>query len=164
MVLHKLSFVLQKAGAAVYIEPNWFEGKRPDAQVNFVHENVMIDASVTHPSSPSLCQGAAGKPLSAAEIREKQKIAKYDGLAKSEECRFVPFVLESFGSFAIKFIRELRQSSIEPHAATNPIAVAYIVRILAVTLQAGNAATLLSGCLGVTSTKSTYRRTSGKGF
>ena len=66
MILQRLSFVLQKAGAAVHIEPNWFEGKRPDAQVNFAHENVMIDASVTHPSSPSLCQGAAGKPLSAA--------------------------------------------------------------------------------------------------
>eukprot|EP00456_Euglypha_rotunda_P049757 TRINITY_DN3993_c0_g2_i4.p1 TRINITY_DN3993_c0_g2~~TRINITY_DN3993_c0_g2_i4.p1 ORF type:complete len:427 (-),score=23.61 TRINITY_DN3993_c0_g2_i4:53-1333(-) len=160
MILNKLSFVLSKAGAAVYIEPNWFEGKRPDAQVNFVHENVMIDASVTHPSSPSLCQGAANKPLSAAEKREKQKIAKYDELAKSEECRFVPFVLESFGSFgnrAIKFIREIRLSSIEPHAAT-PITAAYIVRILAITLQAGNAATLLSGCLQAREWNTALRR------
>ena len=82
MILQKLSFVLQKAGAAVHIDPNWFEGKRPDAQVNCAHENVMIDVSVTHPSSPSLCQGAAGKHLSEAGIREKQKIAKYDRLAK----------------------------------------------------------------------------------
>jgi hypothetical protein len=148
MILQRLSHVLQKAGAAVHIEPNWFEGKRPDATVHFAHENSMIDCSITHPSAPSFCQAAAGRALSAASRREKQKIAKFGPLARAEGSRFVPFVLESFGSFgdqAIKYIREIRQNSIEPHAT--PITSAYMVRILAVCLQAGNAFTLLSGCL-----------------
>lgn len=119
----------------------------------------MIDVSVTHPSSPSLCQGAASKPLSAAGIREKQKIAKYDRLAKLEECRFVPFVLESFGSYgniATKFVREIRQSSVEPHAS--PMTGAYVTRILAIALQAGNAFTLLSGCLQAREWSTALRR------
>ena len=57
MILQRLSHHLRQAGGSVYIEPNWFEGKRPDAQVNFSRGNIMIDASITSLSSFSLSIG-----------------------------------------------------------------------------------------------------------
>ena len=68
-------------------------------------------------------------------------------------------MLESFGSYgnqAIKFVREIRASSVEPHAS--PITGAFVVRILAIALQAGNAFTLLSGCLQAREWSTALRR------
>ena len=77
MVLQRLSGLLQKAGAAVRIEPNWFDGKRPDAQVHFAHESILLDVSVIHPTAPSYFRRAAGSSLAASKRREQQKVSKY---------------------------------------------------------------------------------------
>jgi len=112
MVLQRLSHLLQQAGGSVYIEPNWFEGKRPDAQVNFSRGNTMIDVSITHPSAPSLCRSAAARPLAAAKRRENLKECKYSSIARDEECQFVPFVMESYGSLGKQAFKFLKKSVI----------------------------------------------------
>lgn len=159
MLLQRLSHLLQQAGGAVHIEPNWFEGKRPDAQVNFSRGNIMIDASITHPSAPSLCRSAAARPLAAAKRREKLKESKYSTIARDEECQFVPFVMESYGSFgkqAFKFLKEVSYHSND--TSLLPVTTIQMVRALSICLQTGNAFVLLSGCMQAREWKSACRR------
>ena len=116
MVLQRLSHLMQKAGGTVRIEPNWFDGKRPDAQVHLAYENVMIDVAIIHPAAPTYCRSAAASALAASKRREKDKIAKYRDLAREEECRFIPVILETFGSFgpqATNFLKELGNAPLE---------------------------------------------------
>ena len=144
MALQRLSGLLQKGGGSVLIEPNWYDGKRPDAQ-----ESILLDVSIVHPAAPSYFKSAAGSSLAASKIREKQKIAKYQALAKEEEARFVPFVMETYGSmgsYAAGFLKEVGSGAPEQLFMGEGLK-SYAVRALSIGLQAGNAFVLQSGCL-----------------
>ena len=68
----------------------------------------------THPGAPSHCRSSAFTPFHAAKKRESIKTTKYQALAAAEDCKFVPFIQESFGGFgteARKFISELARQS-----------------------------------------------------
>jgi len=86
LVLRCLAQLLSKAGGTVHIEPNWYEGVRPDAQVSFLLNSHMLDVSITHPSAPSIAANGALADLGAAkEVRRCSKIG--------------PIVLETIGAF-----------------------------------------------------------------
>jgi len=105
-----LAQLLVKVGGSVYIEPNWFDGMRPDAQVSLLRNNTMLDVTVVHPSAPSYLVTAAASELGAATKREKEKIKKYSDLARQESCTFVPIVLETFGAFGTMTSGFLKQA------------------------------------------------------
>src|SRR3569623_1189436 len=81
----------------------WFPGYR-----------YLVDVSITHPGAPSFCQTSAFHPLHAAKEREKIKFLKYQALAASEDSKFVPFVLESYGGLGVHariFLKEIISQS-----------------------------------------------------
>lgn len=134
MILQRLSHVIQKAGGSVRIEPNWFDGKRPDAHVYFAQDNVMIDVSVIHPAAPSYARSGAASYLGACRLREKHKEAKYRDVTREEEARFVPFVMETFGAMgtqASSFLKELGCAPVEQ--TQNMDFKNYMTRVLSIT-------------------------------
>lgn len=118
----------------------------------------MIDASITHPSAPSLCRPAAARPLAAAQRREKLKESKYSAIARDEECQFVPFVMESYGSLGKQAFKFLKEVSYHSNISLLPVTTIQMVRALSVCLQTGNAFVLLSGCMQAREWKSACRR------
>ena len=83
-------------------------------------------------------------PLSAAHLRERQKVSKYRKVAEGESAIFVPFVLESWGGFgtqALKFMSDVASLAREnlSLAQLEPDFRGSMVRCLAIALQVGNA-------------------------
>ena len=111
---------------------------RPDAIISTHDERFMIDVSVINPTSESY---SIGKPGAAARSREQQKTRKYKQLAELEQCKFVPFVLESYGTWGRSATKLLRVLSEQYSQDENLARVWYRRAIVAVTfaLQAGNA-------------------------
>ena len=75
-------------------------------------------------------------------------MSAYSALAAKMECRFVPFVFESFGtigSFALRFIQDYAKELFSDWSA------AAALSSLSVLLQKGNADLLSQGCLMVRS-------------
>jgi hypothetical protein len=109
-VLQVLASIAREAGMDVTVEPRPEHGAgrrsdddtdriRPDLKLRGYYGVTLIDVSIVHPSAASYMVRAATTPLAAATIRERQKRAKYDQLARDSGAQFVPFVFESFGSF-----------------------------------------------------------------
>ena len=91
-------------------------------------------------------------PLSAAHLRERQKVSKYRKVAEGESAIFVPFVLESWGGFgtqALKFVSDVASLAREnlSLAQSEPDFRGSMVRCLAIALQVGNAHVALCGSL-----------------
>ena len=81
---------------------------RPDAIITPStpnHPTMYIDVSITHPAAQSYSTQAAAitNPLVTAKTREHIKHTKYDNVAAQDNARFVPLVLESYGSFGREF-------------------------------------------------------------
>jgi hypothetical protein len=91
-ILHLLAKLVRMVGGATYIEPDWFDGKRPDLQAYFPDARYLLDVSVTHPSAPSYQRLSAFKILHAAVSREKRKDTKYGAMSLAEDSKFVPFL------------------------------------------------------------------------
>ena len=64
--------------------------------MNLTSESLFYDVSGVHILAPSHLVSAT--PGSAIKAREVAKHSKYDDYAKDMEARFVPFVLDRFGS------------------------------------------------------------------
>src|SRR4051794_19692731 len=85
--------------------------KRPDAVITGCIERWMIDVSVINPTSRSYKGTASGR----APAREAQKSKKFDELAAREQATFVPFVLETYGTWgadALEFLRTLADEAV----------------------------------------------------
>ena len=70
----------------------------------------MIDVSVTDPTAPSYNGGAPGR----AQYRESSKRKRYGDTPAAAHCEFVPFVLESYGTWgdeAKNFITAMGEES-----------------------------------------------------
>jgi len=109
-----LARLVRRAGGAAYLEPSWLDIKRPDIHVAFPDSRFLVDGSITHPAAPSYRHAAAFTRLHATLARESRKSKKYDSLAKKEDCKFVAFVMESFGGFDVhakQFLDELIRQS-----------------------------------------------------
>ena len=109
-----------------------------------------MDGSVAHSAAPSYCKLAAFTKLYAASTREARKVTKYQQLAAEEDCKFIAFVLESFGGFGVQakaFMSELVRQSKEhsPPSVTNFRDFAH--RAISVCLLNGNCFVLHNGCL-----------------
>lgn len=111
--------------------------------------------------APSYCHTAAFTRLHAAKVRETRKCTKYRSLAAKEDCKFVPFVLESYGGFgthAKGFMDELTRQS-KDHAQPSVIRFRdYATRALSICLLNGNCFVLHNGCLRLREWDGKYRR------
>jgi hypothetical protein len=144
-LVRHLATLTQRAGGVSYIEPRYLEDKRPDIHTFFPDDKVMIDVCVVHPSSPSYLPGSLG---SALRHRENEKVTSYKTLADENGCRFVPFVVESYGTlgtFASNFIQDLVTLAKESYSSTFSPSIA--VSSLSIVLQKGNAEMLMQGCV-----------------
>ena len=64
--------------------------------------------------APSYCRTAAFTRLHATKTREACKSKKYESLLRAEDCKFVAFVLETYGGFGVhakNFMDELTRQS-----------------------------------------------------
>jgi hypothetical protein len=137
--------LVQRAGGVSYVEPRYLEDKRPDIHAFFPDDRVMLDVSVVHPLAPSYLHLQDG---AAVKYRENTKVSHYSSLAKDAGSRFVPFVLDSFGtmgSFADKFMQDL--ASYAKESFSYFYSASSSLSSLSVLLQKGNAEVLAQGCL-----------------
>ncbi|MGH2638583.1 MAG: hypothetical protein ACRDF4_04790 [Rhabdochlamydiaceae bacterium] len=58
LIVRWLASTVRRVGGSAFIEPKYCDGKRPDAKVFLADYQCSIDASVTHPASPSYCSAA----------------------------------------------------------------------------------------------------------
>ena len=104
--------------------------------VTRIHRS-MLDVSVTNPTSPSYLRPGNERHCRDVELL---KVHKYRDLALADGCEFVPFVMESYGTWgqqAVHFLRELAAS----HSNDPEAAAAFYRRSVAAcsfALQAGN--------------------------
>jgi len=145
-IVRHLSSLVQRAGGVSYVEPRYLDDvdrKRPDIHAFFPDDRIMLDVCVAHSAAPSYSR--VSSPGFALRIRETEKVSAYSALAAKMECRFVPFVFESFGtigSFALRFIQDLSsyaKESFSDWSATEALS--------SLSVRKGNAGPLISGCL-----------------
>ena len=151
-----LARLVRRAGGAAYVEPSWLDIKRPDIHVAFPDSHFLVDGSIT-----SHCHVAAFTRLHATLARESRKSKKYDSLAQKEDCKFVAFVMESFGGFGVHakhFLDELIRQS-RDHSQPSVIRFRdYAIRSLSICLLNGNCFVLHNGCLRISEWDGRYRR------
>ena len=83
------------AHSLLHLHPD--SSKVPDARI----DNVIIDFEQINPCAPSSFD-SYGNPKPVAQYAENSKTTKHGDAAASIHCRFVPFIVERFGSFAPK--------------------------------------------------------------
>ncbi len=106
----------RRCGVPFHLEPNDYEGKRPDGELAFTRGSLLIDLSVAHPLAPSH-RRLALKSLAVAEQRAKAKHAKYGSLARMERRDFVAFALETFGGLceeALHLLKRIAREHLRP--------------------------------------------------
>ena len=132
-----------------------------DIHAAFPDSRYLVDGSVAHPSAPSYCHAAAFTPLHASKTREARKISKYRPLAAAEDCKFAPFVMETYGGFgshAKNFLDELVRQSKDCIQQSVPRFRDYAIRSLSICLLNGNCFVLHNGCLRIREWDGRYRR------
>lgn len=153
--------LIHKAGGTAYLEPSWIDQKRPDIHATFPDARFVIDNSYTHSAAPSHCRASAFHVLHAAKKREATKTSKYQAMAAAEDCKFVPFVQETYGGLGIqakRFISELVRQSKEHSAPSVTRFRDYAIRALAVCLVNGNCFVQHAGCLRLRAWDGRFRR------
>ena len=99
MLLQLFVSFLREAGLQPIPEARTEDGERPDIRLSLDGVSLLLDLSVTHPTSPSaLSSNISSRALGAARKREYEKSHKYAELAVMERATVVPLVLESTGA------------------------------------------------------------------
>jgi len=128
----------------VHIEPRIYgsERLRPDLDIIFPDQTLMMDVAITHPAAPSR---HSSTPLAAATVTENAKISKYAKLAATHASSFHPFVLESYGAYGTRTeqVMKLLSKAAADSAYLLPCGLSaflgYARKTLSVALQKGNA-------------------------
>ncbi len=152
MVVRTLRDLFHLVGALVMVEHRVTDmvRQRPDLQILFPDRTLMIDVTVTHPTSPSR---SSSRPLTAASDAEAKKIRDYSALATQHGAVFIPFALESYGAFGKRAqeVMKILLSAAKNSASSLPVSigrfVAYATQRVAITLQRGNAAIARRGAV-----------------
>jgi len=124
--------------------------ERPDLQIDCTNQTYYIDVSVIDPSAKSFCLAASHNGGAAALTREKTKSAKYVSWVKKYHpgAEFVPFVLETYGTFGAQCSTIITALAREAERNTDITQTAfrkYAYRKLSVDLQYGNATVAFDG-------------------
>ena len=143
-IVRTLAKLFRQVGAVVHVEPRIYgsERLRPDLDITFPDQSLMVDVAVTHPAAPSR---NSTNPLAAAGVAEQAKFAKYQELASKRAATFLPFVLESYGAIGrhSQQVLKILQVAAANSAAALPSGAGsfrdHAVRCLSMALQKGNA-------------------------
>lgn len=132
-----LASLAKQCGAVVRVEPllpnpNPIRNPqapvlRPDLLVITPHSSTMIDVSV-------VCTSCTSAP--STTDRARRKTAKYEAMAKHNNCKFTPAVLESHGRISLETQKLLKEWSRQPIAPVNFFQDS--LNLLSVALQRGN--------------------------
>lgn len=151
MVVNEVAAWARRAGGTALTEPaglSFEDGRRPDILIRLGAQSFMIDVTVRHPTAPSHV-AAAQTPLEVARRAEREKRALYDQLARDNHCRFVPFVIESFGAFgaaAVDFVKLIAGHAEEAGSQWSRHEVLFgVISAVQVAVQSGNAMTTTQG-------------------
>ena len=154
LIKNQLAMLCRQAGCSVVVEQHGHleiddpahelkvQGKRPDLSVSRSNGLALLDVSVTHPSAPSYLRQAALKNGSAAVLRERAKTAEYKEYAVQARATFVPFVMESHGTWGKQARLFIDRMGTEAEAFSGQSASSfrsYARSVLSMTLQLGNA-------------------------
>ena len=151
ILLQLLVSFLREAGLQPIPEARTENGERPDLRLLLDGVSLLLDLSVTHPTSPSaISTSRSSQPLGSAERREYEKRHKYTELTTMENATVVPLVLESTGALGDGFRQFIRRISScvrdGEFAGASPLVIErFLVSALAIALQRGNAAVLREG-------------------
>ena len=118
MLLKTIQNFARRCGVPFHLEPNDYEGKRPDAEVSFLEGPELMDGAFTYPLARSMRKFAfRPEPLGAAEQRAREKTTKFEPLAKTEGRKFTAFTGETFGGFtkeSLKFLKRIMREDVQP--------------------------------------------------
>jgi len=103
-IVRVLAKFLRRATALVHEEPRFYNTTklRPDLDVVFPDEYLMVDVVVTHPAAPSR---KTIYPLAAAEEWERRKVNKYSKHAAIRGATMLAFSLESYGAWSSQALK-----------------------------------------------------------
>ena len=103
-IVRVLAKHLRRATALVHEEPRVYNTSklRPDLDVVFPNNYLMVDVVVTHPAAPSRKNVY---PLAAAEEWERRKVKKYASHAAIRGAMVLGFSLESFGAWSTQALK-----------------------------------------------------------
>jgi hypothetical protein len=73
--------------------------KRPDLKLFGNGEDLLTDVCITNPSCATYRRTASTTANHAAGLLERRKIQKYKSIAERERIKFLPAVIEAYGSF-----------------------------------------------------------------
>ena len=145
-VLQILCRFASSHGVLTQIEPNNYEGSRPDAELYFTEKRYHTDVSITHPGCPTYRPAAAKTALAAAGRRAKAKNKRYVEFSSSQGCGFTSFVCETYGGFhvdASKLLKSIVDEGASMDDALGPLhggcSVSLIKQIISIDIQRGNA-------------------------
>ena len=87
LIVRTLAKLFRQVSAVVHVEPRIYgsERLRPDLDIIFPDQTLMMDVAITHPAAPSR---HSSTPLAAATVTENAKISKYAKLAATHASSF----------------------------------------------------------------------------
>ena len=94
----------RSVGVLASLFPKDLSSLVPDGEFFLSRETVLVDLSGTHPLSPSLIT-SQHTSQSAIERREASKTSKYRQHCAALGARFIPFILDSYGSIGVEALR-----------------------------------------------------------
>jgi hypothetical protein len=150
MVVQCVGAAVRHAGGAAEIEPARLgvDSRRPDIRAILGSDCTLVDVVITHPCAPSNIRFALNA-LGAAHQRSLAKHRKYDQMARAHHAQMCPFVIESFGAFG----QEAQAFCSRVAGAASLLnsqwpwrnLLSSMVNSIAVTVQKGNATSVLTG-------------------
>ena len=94
----------RSVGVLASLSPKDLSSLVPDGEFFLSRETVLVDLSGTHPLSPSLIS-SQNTSQSAIERRAASKTSKYRQHCAALGARFIPFILDSYGSIGVEALR-----------------------------------------------------------
>ena len=149
-VVKILAQLFRQVGAVVHVEPRIYGSARirPDLDITLPDRSLMVDVCIGHPAAQSRTSVV---PRATLEAAEKIKFDRYADLAKRYGAEFIPFALETYGTFSSNASRLLKILKAASGAYSAPIPASslgsYAVQVLSAGLQRGNALICKKGCI-----------------
>ena len=143
-----LAKFFRNVGAVVHVEPRIFDTNRlrPDLDILFADQHILVDVTVVHPASPSRTSRVE---LAAATAAEAVKTRQYSEMASLNSAKLLAFAVESYGAFgkqAAELVQILRRAADRTLMLTS-MSGDYAIQALAVALQKGNCHVIRAGAI-----------------
>jgi hypothetical protein len=151
-VVHNFARHTHYAGGLATVEVSHLSDeskKRPDLQILVPGGHYLSDVKVVHATCPSHVAKYGGTQFAAARAGQKEKIKKYEDIAKHNQANFIPFVVETSGAFteeSEQLINHIISTCAEHQQLWEPREVRReFLGSIAIAVQKGNAMAMFEG-------------------